>query len=1394
MQSRPQNRVLEVPGVAWERHDPRRPASSPISERNETRSAPAHAGLTDMLWEQVRRCPDHPAVVQGDEQLSLRQLAERSSDLAAQLMRLGVGAGDLVGLFVEPSIELMVGAWGILLSGGCYLPLSPDYPEERLRTMVEDAHVGLVFCQDQLRTRLADWAPRDLKIVTPGDVEEQARGRTQPAVGGGPRPEDLAYVIYTSGSSGRPKGVMIEHRGIVSQMDWLRTSYGLGRDSIVLQKTPISFDAAQWEILAPACGSTVVMADPGAYRDPKRLIGTILEHGVTVLQCVPTLLQALLDTGTMERCTSLTHVFSGGEILSRNLARQCLQTLPGCELVNLYGPTECTINATSHPVDRATVDRGNEAIPIGRPVHNTEVHILDDRLSPVPAGETGELYISGIQLARGYLHRPDLTSERFVANPLNSDPPHRRLYRTGDLARWNEDGTVQFIGRADSQVKLRGYRVELDEVRLAIQNHDWVRSAAVVVSQHPRTGNQSLRAYVELSPREAVLMDEGDAGAHHRSKESRLQVRAQLSNSGCREPEELAGRIVVDLPGAEPTPEQKRLVFARKTYRFYEGGAVGATDIPRLLEPRARASASRELESVSRAELGSILRYFGQFLSPERLLPKYGYASPGALYATQLYLEVNRVAGLQRGYYYYHPLQHQLVLIHETDDRGPERLGVHFTGKKRAIEPVYRTNIQEVLEIEAGHMVGLFDEILPAHGLGMTAGTYSPAVRDHLEVADEDYYLGSFEMVPASASSAGESLDVYVQSHPGKIADLPAGQYLYRDGTLERISDELVTRRHVVAINQHAYERSSFGISLVSRSGSGWLQYVDLGRRLSCLQLNDSGIGLMSCGYSSETGHPLPAAVRLQSILEARGREAGASYFCIGGPVSNEQLRSEGMKEDAVHMCGPAEIIRTDLARCLPDYMVPDRVIVLDRLPLTANGKIDQKALMALEAAKYELSDRPLVAPRTRTEERIGDIWRQELGIDAVSVDDDFFESGGNSLSAVRIITRINDELWCSLSLRALFESPTIEKLASAVDGHLAGRESRLVPLQVAGTGAPVYCWPGLGGYPMNLRPLAGHMGDRRPFYGVQAYGIDPNETPYRSLGEMAAADVAAIRRLQPSGPYTLWGYSFGARVAFEAAYQLERSGERVEDLILIAPGAPRVAVGGGPVHGREPAYDDRTFVAILYSVFAGSLADPGLEGCLKVARDDESFASFVNQRLYGFGADLIRRIAGVVRTQYRLGYTPEELEARRIRAPITIFRARGDEDSFLEHGVGLGVNRPNIVLLDIDHYGVLKEPGVGELARRIDERTYQSQSPDASEEITTMPHVNIKHFPVTVTDEQMAELVAAVTIAVQSAFGCAEGVISIATEPVEKELWNERVYLPEIVNRGHLLRKLPNY
>ena len=449
---------------------------------------PRDVCLHELVAAQAARTPDAIAVVFEDAALTYRALDRRANHLAGRLQRLGVGPEVVVGLYAERSIEMVVALLGILKAGGAYLPLDPGYPRERLAAMIEDSRLPLLLTHQRLRDRLPAHHAR--VILLDGDqgiIGPESDDAPAVAVG----PANLAYVIYTSGSTGQPKGVMNTHGGICNRLLWMQHEYRLTAADRVLQKTPLSFDVAVWEVFWPLlCGGRLVVARPEGHRDPAYLAGAIARYEITTLHFVPSMLRAFLDTPWAGGATSLRRVICSGEALTVDLQER-FHARSAAALHNLYGPTEAAIDVTAWACERAG---SRSFVPIGRPIANTRIYILDRRLQPTPIGVPGELHIGGVGLARGYLGRPDLTAERFIPDPFSADP-EARLYRTGDLARYHPDGQIEFLGRLDHQVKVRGMRIEPGEVEAALLADPAV-GEAVVVLREDQPGDQRLVAYV----------------------------------------------------------------------------------------------------------------------------------------------------------------------------------------------------------------------------------------------------------------------------------------------------------------------------------------------------------------------------------------------------------------------------------------------------------------------------------------------------------------------------------------------------------------------------------------------------------------------------------------------------------------------------------------------------------------------------------------------------------------------------------------------------------------------------------------------------------------------------------------------------------------------------------
>ncbi|WP_067710177.1 solanimycin non-ribosomal peptide synthetase SolG [Erwinia sp. ErVv1] len=477
-----------------------------LNEWNNTARPYPQVTYTHQMFEaQVRLTPTATAVRCEDQQLTYAELDARANQLAHYLHQQGVKPDDRVALCLDRSVEMVIGLLGILKAGGAYVPLDPDYPVDRLAWILEDAQPKLLLLDNRGRDATAALNTRN--IATFSLDAAQLAGSSLPA---SPLPPEavgltarnLAYVIYTSGSTGKPKGVENEHRGLINRLQWMQEAYQLDDRDAVLQKTTFSFDVSVWEFFWPlSVGATLVMAPPGAHRDTQALAQVIQANRITTIHFVPSMLNLFLHSGDAAACGSLRQIMCSGEALSTASVQLCHSVLPDTQLHNLYGPTEAAIDVTAWTCPRDMPS--SASVPIGRPIANLRIYLLDGHQRPVPQGATGELYIGGVGVARGYLNRPDLTAERFLRDPF-SPQADARMYRTGDLARYMADGDIEYLGRNDNQVKIRGFRIELGEIDAALLNQPGIRET-VVVARDDVQGQLRLVAYV-------VPEVEGEAG------------------------------------------------------------------------------------------------------------------------------------------------------------------------------------------------------------------------------------------------------------------------------------------------------------------------------------------------------------------------------------------------------------------------------------------------------------------------------------------------------------------------------------------------------------------------------------------------------------------------------------------------------------------------------------------------------------------------------------------------------------------------------------------------------------------------------------------------------------------------------------------------------------------
>ncbi|MGB3468054.1 MAG: amino acid adenylation domain-containing protein, partial [Cyclobacteriaceae bacterium] len=431
--------------------------------------------VIELFYDQVKRTPDNTALVFETKSLTYRELDEQSNQIADYLItNYSIQADDLVAIMQERSEWLVISILGVLKSGGAYVPIDPENPQERIDKILADSQSKVLLDNNELKAffnskkKYADHNPDTIV-----------------------KPNQLAYVIYTSGSTGTPKGVMIEHTSLVNRLNWMSRDLEVSSSDVFIQKTPVTFDVSVWELFLPlVSGSKLVVIKPGGHKDPFYLSEVLEKVQVSIIHFVPSMLHNALGYIEWERLKNLRHVICSGEALSRTLEKTFKERSPKTNLHNYYGPTEATVDVTKlnlsqHP----TV--GNE-VSIGKPVDNTRIYIVNNKNTIQAVGVTGEILIGGIQVARGYLNQPDLTTEKFIKSPFREGD---RLYKTGDLGRWLPDGNIEFAGRNDSQVKLRGYRIELGEIESILSNHEKI-TKAVVLTKDDDAGETSLVAYI----------------------------------------------------------------------------------------------------------------------------------------------------------------------------------------------------------------------------------------------------------------------------------------------------------------------------------------------------------------------------------------------------------------------------------------------------------------------------------------------------------------------------------------------------------------------------------------------------------------------------------------------------------------------------------------------------------------------------------------------------------------------------------------------------------------------------------------------------------------------------------------------------------------------------------
>ncbi|HET8888131.1 MAG TPA: amino acid adenylation domain-containing protein, partial [Candidatus Angelobacter sp.] len=1172
---------------------------------NDTRADyPKDKCIHHLFVEQVSLHSEKTAVVCGDEQLTYAQLFERSQNLALYLQAQGVKPDSLVGICLERSLEMVVGLVGIMQAGGAYVPLDPDYPEERLAYMLQDSKAEIVLTQEKLQNKLATLVTANTRLVALDrqwpEIGEHAaclqakNVQLQQQV----EPHHLAYVIYTSGSTGQPKGVMNEHRGVVNRLIWMQSAYGLCTEDAVLQKTPFSFDVSVWEFFWPLLtGARLVMARPEGHKDPGYLVDTIRRNGITTLHFVPPMLQAFLEHSQVEQCSSLTRVICSGEALPSMLAHRFKERLPVASLYNLYGPTEAAVDVTEWTCPPEKIPT---IIPIGRPIANTQMYVLDRQGKIVPMGVIGELYIGGVQVARGYLNRPELTAERFLRDPFSPDAG-ARMYKTGDLGRWLDDGTIEYVGRTDFQVKIRGFRIELGEIEARMMEHAGIQEA-VVLAREDAPGEKRLVAYYTPSPK-------------HASPVAQLLRLRKTENGHAAKYCTLPNGLTVFYQNKGETDFLYDEIFSDEIYLrhgitlhdgdcvFDVGANIGLFSV--FVAQRQRNTTIYAFEPIPPV-----------FKSLQLNAALHGFA--GKVY------ECGLAETSKEQVFTFYP--HNTVISSSSTNRN----------EAHEIVKSYLLNQQEGGNGQRGDSE-FVDELLEAR---LQSEEYTCRLRTVSEIIEEN---------------GVEKIDLL------KI-DVEKGEH----DVLRGIRDCDWPKIRQLAMEVHDIPGRLDAIASLLTAHGYEVNY-------------EKGPSLQSTAlYNLYAFRP----VLEKSLTNGHG-------VVTQSTIENVWNNPESLVRD----------VRSFLGKRLPEYMVPAAYVPLCELPLTSNGKLDRKKLPAPEMGAFAV--RAYEPPQGEIETALARVWSDLLKVERIGRNDSFFELGGHSLAAVQLMAKINREFNQLLPLAVMFTAPNIAALAKLIASEKSPSSELLVPIQTSGDAPPIFALPGAGGNVLSLQPLSRMLGDKQPFYALQAGGLDGAAPPFGSVEQTAKANIAALKTVQPRGPYTLIGHSYGGVVAFEMARMLLEQAEQISSLILLDSIAPSLIQ-------EETGHDEATELfeacAALANQYGVHLSADLKRLQLSSAEEDIQYViGLLNACGVEINGDQFAMFYKVYQANlrcyrtYRPSPLPREIDVSLVRA--TQGHAEGQE---LPHDYGWNELVPGPVrIYDIEanHFSMLEEPHIEKLA-----------------------------------------------------------------------------------------------
>ncbi|KYC43755.1 hypothetical protein WA1_00900 [Scytonema hofmannii PCC 7110] len=1007
--------------------------------------------IHQLFVEQVAKSPNAVAAICKDKQLTYWELNCRANQLAHYLKRFNVRSEVLVGICLERSLLTLVSLLGILKAGGAYVPLDPAYPTERLAFIVQDSKVPVLLTKQYLVNRFSNIETHivcldsDWKEITQESKENPTIETTA---------DCLAYVIYTSGTTGTPKGVLGLHQGAVNRFHWMWEVYPFEVGERCCQKTSLSFVDSVWEIFGPLLqGIPIAIVPDEVVKDTKQLVQTLATNQITRIVLVPSLLRAILDCATdlPDQLYHLKYCFTSGEAISLALSQRFQTIMPQSILINLYGSSEVSADVTSYDT---RANSSVTSVPIGRPIANTQIYILDSHLQPVPVGVTGELCVSSVGLARGYLNRPDLTAEKFITNPFSQNQDVR-MYKTGDLARYLTNGDIEFLGRLDHQVKIRGFRVELGEIEAILNQHPAVEES-VVITHEDKPDNKYLTAYIVANP-QYQKVEQQVTGTQwddiHTSQWQKVWDEIYSQSQAHQDPTFNTigwNSSYTRLPiAAEEMHEWvddavEQILSLQPSFVLEIGCGTGLLLFQ--IAPHCTSYWGTDFSPVAlnyvRQQLNQLDRPLSNITLLQKTAEDFEAIEPGSFDAVILNSIVQHFPSID---YFLQVLEGAVNVVAPG--------GFIFVGDVRSL-PL----------LEAFHTSVLLDEspaTLPTAQLRQRVQKRMMQEEEliidpALFTALKEHFpqISHVEIRPKRGRYHNELTRFRYQAviHIGVKQSLSVNptwlDWHHQSLNLSTVRQMLLkTQPEVLGITRVPNARLLQEIKTVEllASSNAPATVRDLRQALQKIS-PESGIDPEDLWPFSQD---LPYIVNIDW-------SSSSTDGCYNVILRRYKLtRTEQLKEEIstpqqpTSSCKPWKTyvnnplqgkftrelvpqLRSFLHQKLPEYMVPVTFVLLDSLPLTPNGKVDRSLLPVPSKTRPEL-EAVFVAPSNSTEEVLANIWAEVLGLEQVGIHDNFFDLGGHSLLAAQIISRISEAFKVEISLRQLFAAPTIASLAKSL-------------------------------------------------------------------------------------------------------------------------------------------------------------------------------------------------------------------------------------------------------------------------------------------------------------------------------------------------------------------------